>query len=169
MRWLESHRRLLRKVLKVVHHVIVEKLLIALRGSCSHLFLSCLTSFIGGIFWSNNSQDQEAKFMHRWCNVQFIVQVALRTLKKRWFIAPCKDIWIPECRECLLAQSIFHENFACGMWSPGLWNPESLNDYNPESKFHWQRIESTTWNPESTVWNPEFQSSICLHGARFRS
>ena len=31
----------------------------------------------------------------------------------------------------------------------GIRNP--TNDWNPESKFHWQRLESSTWNPESTA------------------
>ena len=35
----------------------------------------------------------------------------------------------------------------------GIRNP--TNNWNPESKFHWQRLESSTWNPESTEWNPE--------------
>ena len=28
-------------------------------------------------------------------------------------------------------------------------NPESINDWNPGSKFHWQILESSTWNLES--------------------
>ena len=45
------------------------------------------------------------------------------------------------------------EIFACGIRNPGLWNPEyrirnPTIDWNPESKFHWQKIE-ITWNPES--------------------
>ena len=31
----------------------------------------------------------------------------------------------------------------------GIWNP--TNDWNPESKFHQQRLEFSTWNPESTA------------------
>ena len=29
------------------------------------------------------------------------------------------------------------------------------NDWNPESKFHWQRLKSSTLDPESTAGNPE--------------
>jgi len=29
------------------------------------------------------------------------------------------------------------------------------SDWNPESKFHLQGLESSTWNPESKAWNPE--------------
>ena len=35
----------------------------------------------------------------------------------------------------------------------GIRNP--TNDRNPESNFHWQRLESSTWNPQSTAWGPE--------------
>jgi len=28
------------------------------------------------------------------------------------------------------------EIFTCGIWNPGLWNPESLQRWNPKSKFH---------------------------------
>ena len=31
----------------------------------------------------------------------------------------------------------------------GIRNP--TNDWNPESKFHWQKLESSTWNPESWI------------------
>ena len=31
----------------------------------------------------------------------------------------------------------------------GIRNP--TNDWNPESKFRWQRLESSIWNPESTA------------------
>ena len=40
----------------------------------------------------------------------------------------------------------------------GIRNP--TNDWNPESKFHWQRLESSTWNPESTAWNPESKTVL---------
>ena len=39
------------------------------------------------------------------------------------------------------------EIFVFGNWNPGLWNPNAAqgiryptNDWNPEAKFHWQRI-----------------------------
>ena len=41
----------------------------------------------------------------------------------------------------------------------GIRNPN--DDWNPESKFHWQRLESSIcWNPESTVWNPESKTVL---------
>ena len=52
----------------------------------------------------------------------------------------------------LNADSGIREIFACGIWNPaiGFWNSalgiqNPANDWNPESKFHWQGI----WNPES--------------------
>ena len=36
----------------------------------------------------------------------------------------------------------------------------TTNDWNPESKFHWKRLESSTWNQESTVWNPESRTFL---------
>ena len=40
----------------------------------------------------------------------------------------------------------------------GIRNP--TNDWNPESKFHLQRLESCTWNPESKARNPEFKTVL---------
>ena len=34
-------------------------------------------------------------------------------------------------------------------------NRNPTNDWNPEPKFHWQRLEYNTWNPEFTAWYPE--------------
>ena len=34
------------------------------------------------------------------------------------------------------------------------------NDWNPESKFNKQILESNTWNPESTARNPEPKSAL---------
>ena len=40
----------------------------------------------------------------------------------------------------------------------GIRNP--YKDLNPESKFHWHRLESSTWNSESTAWNPESKTVL---------
>ena len=34
-------------------------------------------------------------------------------------------------------------------------NRNPTKDWNPESKFHCHRMESSTWNQESAAWNPE--------------
>ena len=36
----------------------------------------------------------------------------------------------------------------------------AFEQLGPESKFHWQRLGSSAWNPESTVWNPESKSLL---------
>ena len=50
-------------------------------------------------------------------------------------------------------------------------NRNPTKDWNPESKFHCHRLESSTWNPESGIRNPRRGirsrrlSWISLHGA----
>ena len=50
-----------------------------------------------------------------------------------------------------------------GFRNPGaaFRNPTN-SDWNPESKFPLQGLESNTWNPESTAWNPESKSVLVL-------
>ena len=58
------------------------------------------------------------------------------------------------------------------LWPPESWALESriqfknpTNDWNPESKFHWQRSVIQYMNKESTAWNPESRlPGIPLHG-----
>ena len=45
-----------------------------------------------------------------------------------------------------------------GKYAGGI--PNSSQDWNPESKFHCQRLESSTWNLESTAWNPESKTVL---------
>ena len=57
-------------------------------------------------------------------------------------------LWNPESGNFLLVESgilgLGIRNTAQGIRNP-------TNDCNPESKFHWQRLESSTWKPESTA------------------
>ena len=39
-------------------------------------------------------------------------------------------------------------------------NRNPTKDWNPESKFHCHRLESSTWNPESSAWNPESKTFL---------
>ena len=81
----------------------------------------------------------------------------LRPVKANTNVAPCKGIQNPGN---VYLWEMF--NFACGIQNPGLWNPEyssrnpkyDFKDWNSESKFHWQRLESSTCNLESTASNP---------------
>ena len=47
-----------------------------------------------------------------------------------------------------------------GVWNTaqGIRNP--TNDWYPESKFHWQILESSTSNPEPMTWNPESRTVL---------
>ena len=52
------------------------------------------------------------------------------------------------------------ENIACGIrnTAQGIWNP--TKEWNTESKFYWQRLQSSNWNPESMAWNPECKTVL---------
>ena len=87
------------------------------------------------------------------------------------FITSRKGIRILEPKKFLLEESGIRDFFSCGIWNPGLWNPEySLR--NQESHL---RLESTihvplTKNPESKTWNPESKSVLDspLHEEKFK-
>ena len=71
--------------------------------------------------------------------------------------APCKEIRIPESMKFLLVESGIL-GFGIQNTAVGIRNP--TEDWNPESRFHWQRLYSSTWNPESTAWNPESKTVL---------
>ena len=58
----------------------------------------------------------------------------------------------PESGKFLLLESAIL-GFGIRNTVQGIWN--RTNDWNSESKFYWQRLESSTWNSQSTAWNPE--------------
>ena len=73
----------------------------------------------------------------------------------------------PESKKFLLVESRVWENllleseilgFGIRNTAQGIRKP--FKDSNPESKFHWQRLESSSWNPESTAWNPESKTVL---------
>ena len=57
--------------------------------------------------------------------------------------------WNPESGKLLVESTIL------GL---GIRNPSK--DLNPEPKCHWQRLESSTWNPEFMAWNPESKTVL---------
>ena len=65
-----------------------------------------------------------------------------------------KGIQILECDKILLVES--------GILGFGIRNTarNPTNDWNPESKFHWQRLKPSTLNPESPAWNPESKTVL---------
>ena len=62
-----------------------------------------------------------------------------------------KGIGIAESGKFLLVESGIL-GFGIRNTAQGTWN--HTNDWNSKSKFHWQRLESSRWNPESAVCNP---------------
>ena len=76
-------------------------------------------------------------------------------------ITPCQ--WrIPESGKFLLADTGIGENllaesgilgFRIRNTAQGVWNP--TNDWYPQSKFHWKKLKSSSWNLESGIWNLE--------------
>ena len=74
--------------------------------------------------------------------------------------APCKWIRIPKPVKYFLVESGIRENCVCGIWTTGQGIRNPTKDWNPESKFHWQRLEESTWNRESTAWNPESKTIL---------
>ena len=60
-------------------------------------------------------------------------------------------LWDPESAKILLVESGIQ---GIRIWNTAQGNRNSTNNRNPESKFHCERLESSTSNPESAVWNP---------------
>ena len=90
------------------------------------------------------------------CSALFKAFLDLTSCKRR--------IWFLESGKFLLVESGIRE--FC-LWNPEFWvqNPEYSSrtwnrTWNPESKFHWQRLESSTWNPESAAWIPESKTVL---------
>ena len=68
---------------------------------------------------------------------------------------------VRESGKYLLLQSGIRKiliNMESGILGFGIRNP--TKDWNPESNFHEQILESSTWNPESTEWNPESKTVL---------
>ena len=47
-----------------------------------------------------------------------------------------------------------------GIWNKAQGIQKTTNDWNPESKFHWQKLESSKWNLESLPWNTESKTVL---------
>ena len=73
-------------------------------------------------------------------------------------LAPSRRILNPESKKIVLAESGIFRGFGIRNAAQGIQSP--TNDWNPEPNFHWQRLESSTWNPESTAWNPESKTVL---------
>ena len=62
-----------------------------------------------------------------------------------------------ESRKILLEKSGI---LGSGIWSKVQRIRNPSNEWNPESKFHWQRLGSSTWYPQFTTWNPESKTVL---------
>ena len=69
-----------------------------------------------------------------------------RAVSKQCGVAPCNGIRILESGKFLFVES---EILGFGIRNTGQGVRNPTNDWNPESKFHWQRLESRSWNPDS--------------------
>ena len=72
-------------------------------------------------------------------------------------ITPCKGIWTPKSGNVLLVESGIL-GFGIRNTAQSIWNP--TENWNPESNFTFQRLESSIWNPESTMWNAESKAVL---------
>ena len=59
-------------------------------------------------------------------------------------------LWNPESEEIIIVK-LGILGFRIRNAAQGIRNP--IDNWNPESKFPWQRLESSSWNPESTACN----------------
>ena len=66
----------------------------------------------------------------------------------------------PESEKIMLAESGIFGGFGIRNAAQGIRNP--TNDWNPEPNFHWQRLESSTWNPKSTGVKSSIQDSLAF-------
>ena len=74
------------------------------------------------------------------------------------YFAPLKGLRILESDEVLLVESGFPEFFSCGFRNPGLWNPE-YSSRDPES--------TNDWNPESKLYRPIIRNQGPIMSRRF--
>ena len=93
-------------------------------------------------------------WIHHWNTISLM---SLSTLHGRF--TPCRGIQILESGKFLLVESRIL-CFGIQNTSQGIWNP--TNDWNPESKFHWIRLESSNWNLESGIHIVQSRIQDCL-------
>ena len=77
-------------------------------------------------------------------------------------ITQCKGIRIPESGKFVFVESgktLLVESAILGYGIRNQLNEAGV-PLNPESKFHWQTLECSTWNPESTAWNPQSKTVL---------
>ena len=65
-----------------------------------------------------------------------------------------------ESEKIVLAEFGIFRGFGIWNTAKGIRNP--TNDWNPEPNFHWQRLESSTWNTKSTDEESSIQDSLAF-------
>ena len=103
------------------------------------------------------SGDRGSEFYTNW----WLSLTCRITCTEAYFsITPCKGIWTPKSGNVLLVESGIL-GFGIRNTAQSIWNP--TENWNPESNFTFQRLESSIWNPESTIWNAESKAVLdCL-------
>ena len=87
-------------------------------------------------------------------------RVAQKASTRTRFAPSRMRILNPESEKIVLAESGIFRGFGIRNAAQGIRNP--TNDWNPELNFHWQRLESSTWNPKSTGVESRIQDSLAF-------
>ena len=102
----------------------------------------------------------------QWCNhwekescISILISDTLVSLQQNACVNPGKRIRIPVSGKFLLVESAI---FGFGIQNRAQEIRNPTKDWNPESNFHLQRLESTAWNPESkTVLDSITRGETC--------
>ena len=118
------------------------------------------------MLWS--AWSQASSYKERWINRISQTCIYWSPYIEQWWPSFPDFHHLPlESKKFLLVESRIWENllleseilgFGIRNTAQGIRKP--FKDSNPESKFHWQRLESSSWNPESTAWNPESKTVL---------
>ena len=101
--------------------------------------------------------------VRRKVNFPLLKKICANRSENVWLVLrPCKGIRIQESGKFLLVESKIRDNFApvSGNQGFGIQNRAQVlrnatKAWNPQSTFHWKRLEFSTRNPQFTEWDPE--------------
>ena len=118
------------------------------------------------MLWS--AWSQASSYKERWINRISLTCIYWSPYIEQWRSSfPAFHQLPSEFKKFLLVESRIWENLLVesGILGFGIRNTaqgirKPSKDCNPESKFHWQRLESSFWNPESTAWNLESKTVL---------
>ena len=92
--------------------------------------------------------------MGSWFNVLF-TSIYVGQIKSRRSLLTKRRSYSPHVRESGFGNPGKSGILGFGIRNTGQGIRNPTKDWNPEFKFYWQILESSTWNPESTACNPE--------------